>query len=295
MKKHLTKVVVLLLISMLGVTVLGGCSTPAEDGGNGEAKGTVKLGYVNWAEGVAMTHLVENILEDKMGYDVEITMADVAPIFTSMANGNYDAFLDGWLPVTHESYMEKYGEDVVDLGYNFEGARIGLVVPEYVEIDSIDEMNDVADKFGDRIVGIDSGAGVMTTTEAVIDEYGLNYELVPGSGPTMTAALKKAIDSEEWVAVTGWAPHWKFAKWDLKFLEDPKGTYGDVENIHTIARKGLGEDMPEVEQFLKNFKLDGAQLGNLMGVVAESDDAAVATEEWMNENEDLINSWIPAE
>ena len=293
MKKYFVKVVVFVLISVLGLGILGGCS-PTKN--QEETKKTVRLGYVNWAEGVAMTNLAKVILEDKMGYEVEMTMADAAPIFTSIANGNYDAFLDAWLPVTHKSYMEKYGEDLEDLGYNFEGARIGLVVPQYVEIDSIEEMNGVKEQFKNRIIGIDSGAGIMKSTDQAIDDYGLEYDLIPGSDPTMTAALKKAIDNDDWVVVTGWAPHWKFATWELKFLEDPKGTYGDVENIHTIARKGIKEDMPEVAQFLENFKLDDQQLGDLMGAITESDeDEAAVAKEWMNENEDLVNSWIPKE
>lgn len=292
MKKILWKVSALLLVSILSVFTFAGCGQT----GKKEEQATIKLGYVNWAEGVAMTNLAQAILEDKMGYEVETTMADAAPIFTSVAKGNYDAFLDAWLPVTHESYMEKYGDDIVNLGTNYEGARIGLVVPEYVDIDSIGQLNDVKDKFGGRIVGIDSGAGIMMATDKAIPEYGLEYEVVPGSGPTMTAALKKAIDKKEWVVVTGWAPHWKFAKWDLKFLEDPKGIYGEAEHIDTVARKNLEEDLPDVAQFFKNFKMDSQQLGGLMGEIAESEkDPLETAREWMNENEELVNSWLPQE
>ena len=62
----------------------------------------------------------------------------------------------------------------------------------------------------------------------------------------MTAALKRAYDAEEPIIITGWTPHWKFAKFDLKYLEDPKGSYGGEEEIHTIARLGLAEDFPEL-------------------------------------------------
>lgn len=240
-----------------------------------------------------MTNLAAAVLEEKMGYDVELTMADVAPVFTSVASGNTDAFLDVWLPVTHESYIEKYGDDMVDLGISYENALLGLVVPSYVEIDSIEELNDNKELFDGEIIGIDAGAGLMAAAEKSIEEYGLDYKLLMGSGPTMTAALGKAIDANEPIVVTGWAPHWKFARWDLKVLEDPKGIFGEVENIHKYSRKGLEEDMPEVAEFLKKFKLNEAELGDLMGAVEEEGNEPLeAAKKWMNEHEELINSWI---
>jgi glycine betaine/proline transport system substrate-binding protein len=295
------KTMAVVLALLMGLAVLAGCGqgeTQPQGDNNQQAsdapKGAVKLGYVNWAEGIAMTNLAKVILEDKMNYEVEITMADVGPVFTSVAKGNYDAFLDGWLPITHESYMKEYGNSVVDLGYNYEGARIGLVVPEYVDISSIEELNANKDKFAGRIIGIDSGAGIMKATEKAIEEYGLELDLVPGSDPVMAAALQKAIDKNEWVVVTGWAPHWKFARWNLKFLEDPKGIYGEAENIHTIASKDIEHNKPEVAQFLKNFKFDDQQLGDLMGAIAESDkNPEAVAREWMNNNEELVNSWLP--
>lgn len=256
----------------------------------------VKLVYVNWAEGIAMTNLAKVILEDKMGYQVQTQVADVGPVYTSVAQGDNDAFLDGWLPVTHESYMEQYGDQVVDLGTNYDGARIGLVVPSYVTINSIAELNDNADKFDGKIIGIDAGAGIMKASDRAIEAYGLDkMELVASSGPAMTAALKSGIDENKWVVVTGWKPHWKFARWDLKFLEDPEGVYGAVENIHTIARKDIMQDMPDVANFLKAFHMTDQTLGDLMGEIAENDkmEPAEVARTWMNEHPDVVNAWLP--
>lgn len=292
-----------MLVGVMCVGLLAGCGKEPEKASTdttsnqttqaAKAEQTVKIGYVNWAEGIAMSNLAAVILEDKMNYKAELTMTDVAPLFASMSSGGTDVFLDSWLPVTHASYMEKYGDDLEDLGYNFENAKIGLVVPSYVDINSIEDLNNKKSDFAGKIVGIDSGAGIMSSTEEAMKAYGLDYELMPGSGPTMTAALKKAIEAEKPIVVTGWAPHWMFARFDLKFLEDPKGSFGEAEFIHTIARKGFSDDMPEVAEFLKNFKMTDTQLGDLMGAIAEGDsDPSDIARTWMNDNEDLVNSWL---
>ncbi len=288
-----------ILLTVILMATLVGCGNNASDseGNSGTTeKGTVKLVYVNWAEGIAMTNLAKVILEDKMGYEVDLLMADVAPIFTSLSTGDQDAFLDAWLPVTHASYMEEYGDSLDDLGNNFEGAKIGLVVPAYMEINSISELNEVIDDLDGDIIGIDAGAGIMSTTETAIESYGLDINLVTGSGPAMTASLDTAIEDGKSIVVTGWEPHWMFAKYDLKFLEDPNGVYGDSENIHTLTRKGLSEDMPEVAAFLENFFMSSQELGDLMGAIANSDeDAEDVAREWMAANETLVESWIPQE
>jgi glycine betaine/proline transport system substrate-binding protein len=292
MRKLRNKWTITVLAVIVGTAMLGlaGCG-----GQKSAEKKTVKLVYVNWAEGIAMTNLAKVILQDKMGYNVQLTVADVGPVYTSLAQGNEDAFMDAWLPVTHASYMEEYGDRIDDYGYNYEGARIGLVVPDFVTIDSITQMNAHADQFNKEIVGIDAGAGIMKATDKAIRDYQLDFTLLPSSGPAMTAALKKAVGDSSWIVVTGWKPHWMFARWSLKFLDDPMKVYGDVENIHCVARKGLAEDMPRVAQFLKNFKLDDQQLGSLMGMIAESEkeDPAAVAKQWMNEHMQLVDSWIP--
>lgn len=273
---------------------LAGCSPSDGSSGTSEKK-TVKLGYVNWSEGIAMTNLAAAVLEDEMGYKVELTMADVAPVFTSVASGNTDAFMDVWLPTTHEDYMKKYGDKLDDLGVSFENALIGLAVPSYVPVNSIEELNANKDLFGGQIIGIDSGAGLMTATEKAITDYGLDYTLLPGSGPTMTAALQKAINAKQPIVVTAWKPHWMFARWDLKVLEDPKGDFGAAESIHIVSRKGLSDDMPEVVEFLKNFKMSEQELGDLMGAIEDDGGEPLdVAKKWATEHQDLIKGWIPA-
>ncbi|MBF0585943.1 glycine betaine ABC transporter substrate-binding protein [Prosthecochloris sp. N3] len=304
--KHTTRtspiMALLLAVVMLGSAAFTGCSgqqgqqQAAEGTAETAAPKTADLVYVNWAEGVAYTHLAKVALEDKMGYEVKITAADVGPAYTAVAQGNKDAFMETWLPVLHKDYLDKFKDDIVDLGHVYEGTQSGLVVPAYVTIDNISELNDVREKFDGKITGIDAGAGIMQTTENVIESYGLDYELVTSSGPAMTAALKNAVANEEWIVVTGWKPHWMFGRWDLKFLQqDADKELWKTGNIHIMGRKDLETAKPELAHFLKNMSLDDAELADLMLQVEESDkDVEEVAREWMNANPDVVDSWIPS-
>jgi glycine betaine/proline transport system substrate-binding protein len=144
-----------------------------------------------------------------------------------------------------------------------------------------------------HITGIDAGAGVMQTTDKAIEEYGLDIELVPSSSSAMTAALKTAIDNEEWIVVTGWTPHWKFAAFDLKYLEDPKGVFGGEEKIHTIARQGLEADHPEAYQVLDNFNWTPDDMNSVMLDIAQNDMVETeAAQKWIDNNRDKVDAWI---
>lgn len=286
---------ILNMLSKLGVFVLAigllaGCAQEQNEK-------SADLVYVNWAEGIAYTNLAKVVLEDKMGYEVEITSADVGPAYTAIAQGDADAFMETWLPVLHADYYDQFEDDIVDLGVVYDGTQSGLVVPEYVEIDSISQLNSVRDQFNGEITGIDAGAGVMKTTQNVIEEYDLDYELVQSSGPAMTSALQRAYEDEEWIVVTGWKPHWKFGRFDLKFLEqdEDKELWGTGQ-IHIMGRQNLSMDKPELANFLSNMELTDPELADLMVAINESDeDNEVVARQWMQENEDVIMDWIPAD
>ena len=175
------------------------------------------------------------------------------------------------------------------------GARLGWAVPDYVTVNSIAELDAAADRFGGRIIGIDPGAGLMRMSEDAIKAYGLKkMQLVEGSGATMTAALADAIRRKEWIVVTAWSPHWMFGRWQLKYLDDPKGALGGMESIHTVVRKGLDKDMPEVFAFLDRFAYaDTAQLQTLMAWNNEEGaDPLTNARRFMKEHPALVDSWL---
>ncbi|TGB01448.1 glycine betaine ABC transporter substrate-binding protein [Halobacillus salinus] len=155
-----------------------------------------------------------------------------------------------------------------------------------------EETANVGEEIDYTITGIEPGAGITQATENAIEEYdsfkGWNQETA--STAAMLTALGEAIDNEEPVIVAGWSPHYMFAKYDLKYLEDPKEVYGGVEIIKTITRKGLKEDMPEAYEVLDRFHWEPADMEQVM-LDAQEMDFEEAAQKWVNNNEDKVAEW----
>src|SRR5687767_15798899 len=183
----------------------------------------VNIGWTAWSDAEAVTKLAKEILEDRLGYTVELTMADIGIQYQGISGGKLDAMLMSWQPLTHKPYLDKVRKDVVDLGPLYTRAKLGWVVPDYVPADQLGSIEDlkkpeVQQKLSSRIQGIDPGAGLMQASEKTLKEYGLkNYQLVSASDAAMLAGLERAMKRNEWIVVTGWSPHWMFAKYKLRY------------------------------------------------------------------------------
>ncbi len=142
------------------------------------------------------------------------------------------------------------------------------------------------------ITGIEPGAGITEQAHKTIEEYDnlKGWKLQESSTAGMIGALDEAIKNEEPIIITGWAPHWKFSAYDLKYLEDPKQTFGDVENINTIVREGLEEDMPEAYQILDRFYWE---VEDMEAVMFDAQDSSFeeAAKKWVEENSDKVSGW----
>lgn len=151
----------------------------------------------------------------------------------------------------------------------------------------------VGEEVNYEIIGIDPGAGIMASTNKAIEDYELtDWTLVEGSGSAMTAMLERAIQNEQPIIVTGWTPHWMFNKYDLKYLEDPKKSYGEAEEIHTVARKGLQEDLPTAYEFLDRFQWTPEDMGEIMIAIQDGNSAEEAAAEWVEAHPDKVDEWI---
>ena len=273
-----------------GATALAGAalSRPAH-----AAKGRVRLAYVEWSDAIVATTIMAAVLR-QAGYDVVSTPVSGAAMWQAVASGDADAMLAGWLPGTHAAYYAKLKDQVDLIGPNVTGARLGWVVPDYVALGSIADLKQQGALVGNKVIGIDPGAGLMRASEKAIQEYDLSrVQLVEGTDATMVAALKDAISRKQPIVVTGWTPHWMWASFQLKYLADPKGALGGEETVNTVARKGLQRDMPEVHAILSRFKLtlEGEQALMLRNQQPGTDPDKTA-EAWVRENPDLVKSWM---
>lgn len=262
--------------------------------GDAERKETVNLAYVEWDTEIASTTVVAEVLKD-MGYDVKMTPLDNAVMWEAVANGEVDGMVSAWLPATHGAQYEKFKDRLEDLGPNLDGgARLGLVVPKYMDIDSIEELSN---QVGKKIIGIEPGAGVVAAAEETVAAYPnlSDWEVVSSSGGAMTTQLDNAIKNEEPIVITGWSPHWMFSRYDLKYLEDPLETMGGEESIKTMARQGLKEEMPGVYHLLDHFSWELEDIETIMFEIEQGADPVEAARTWISENEETVESWKKAD
>ncbi|UCZ53591.1 glycine betaine ABC transporter substrate-binding protein [Bacillus shivajii] len=289
-------VYIVCLLMIIGTVI--GCTPPADEGGPGtgdgdvEQRGDIDIGLNNWAENIAVSNMWKLLLEEK-GYNVSLTAIEKQPVWAGIARGDLDIAPEVWLPITDEPLFDEYEEDIEMHDIWYEGTVLGLAVPEYMDVDSIEELSERHEELDvDRIVGIDPGSSLMRLTNDVLEEYNLDLDLVESSEPAMMTELQNAYRREEPIVVTLWSPHWAFADYDLKYLEDGRNVYGDPDDIYYMTRLGFSEEHPEIVEWMDNWFMDDDSLGSLMSIINELDDPEEGARQWIEENRELVDQWV---
>lgn len=279
-----------LVVVMLFSTALIGCSSGEED--NAEKPETIVIGVTPWTSTLIPSHIV-NILLGDMGYDVKLQNADAGVVYTGLAQGSINVYMDAWLPDTHKSYMDEYGKDIDDVSVSYYDGDLGWVVPTYVDIDTIEEIKGNEDLFDGKVIGIDTGAGMTTTSIEMIDKYDLDLDYITSSEAAMLAQATKDIANEKPILFLGWHPHSMFAMWDLKILTDAENTF-KTQEIHVLASTDLKERAPEAYEFLSNWSIDVEEIEEMI-LKLESNPRLKAEEvaqEWIDNNQDKVNEML---
>ncbi|MCS4503789.1 glycine betaine ABC transporter substrate-binding protein [Arhodomonas aquaeolei] len=290
-------------VNRLGVLCLSfGMALSMGGAAQAEDNGVVEMGYFDWSDALFTSHVVEYIVTEKMGKEVEMIKADPAAVYQAVGSGDIDFHTDAWLPDTHADYYAKVAENVVSLGPIYTHARLGWAVPSYVpesELSSIEDLKseEVREKLDGKIIGIGPGAGLTRLSKKAMEAYGLKeagYQLVISSGSGMAAATKRAIDNEDWVVATTWSPHWMFGRWDLRYLKDPKGVLGSIERADVLARKGFYREFPDVYEMLDRMTIPIADVQAGMDV-GERKSYEEAARQYVENHPKLVNYWITGE
>jgi glycine betaine/proline transport system substrate-binding protein len=152
----------------------------------------------------------------------------------------------------------------------------------------------ISEEMDYTITGIEPGAGMS----GVIDDMIENEENLQGwthqtsSTGAMLTALDQAIQNEEPIVISAWSPHYMFAKYDIKYLEDPNELFGGEENVLKLGRLGFEEDFPIAAEIVRNFYLE---IDVMEAALLDSQEQGISVPEvvetWVVDNEDIMNAF----
>lgn len=279
---------------LIGMTLLVGIAGCGNTGDEDEGKDVISMGVTPYPQIDAITAILE-VGYQELGYETEHVEGDVGFMYLGVSQGDIDIYPDGWLPILHSNYIERYG-DKLDVGeVLYEQASMGITVPAYMtDINTIEDLKENADLFDNRIVGIEPSAGIMLTATKTIDAYdmGGSIEILESSTPAMLAEVDTAIREEAPIAFLGWRPHIMFSKYDLKILEDSQGIW-EADDVLTVTTPKLKERAPDAYEFSQRFQMT---VDDLEDILAQSDETGVAIEdvavEWFQNNREVLDEML---
>ncbi|MGY4495485.1 glycine betaine ABC transporter substrate-binding protein [Pseudomonas sp. TE3610] len=251
---------------------------------------TITMGTLSWEDLTPITGITKKVLEDS-GYTVKVVeFSEWGIAYAALGKGDIQV-LASQIDYAANDYWVKNKNRLEKLSPVSHGLYQGIAVPKYVPIDSLDQLNDNADKLGGKIIGIEPGSGLMSDATKAVSEYGIKLQLVEGSTAAMTAALKSAVDRKEPIAVTVWEPSWMAQKFDLKFLKDPKNVFPPPQGYYWVGHKGFAAEYPRARELMASVFVPVADITAINGEVKDGKTMEQAIQNWTSSHGELLKRW----
>lgn len=300
---------------------------PAEAAGGAEApsgdKITIKLAENPWTGSMVNVAVAKILLEEKLGYPVEIVTIDENAQWASLASGDLSASLEVW-PSGHAENVAQYIDDlkvVENIGLIGPIGKIGWYTPSYMiekhpELATWEGFKDPAlakeyatAETGDNGQFLGGDPSWVQYDADIIKNLGLPLQVVnAGSEQAILAALDSAYSRQDPILFYFWTPHSIHAKYDLTEVKLPdysdacyaKAAEGGVDcdypadNLFKIAWGGLKDAAPDAYAFLSNMNYTTEdQISMVAPVELEGKTADEAARAWIDANEAKWSTWLP--
>lgn len=262
----------------------------------------VRFADVGWTDITATTAVTTELLKG-LGYQTKTDLLSVPVTYSSMANGDIDVFLGNWMP-TMEGDIAKYREagTVETVRANLEGAKYTLAVPKYVYDAGVKSFADLAkhaDKFKDRIYGIEPGNDGNRLIQSMIDSdaFGLkDFSLVESSEAGMVSQVSRAARRNQWIVYLGWAPHPMNSNVEMEYLDGGDDFFGPNyggANVYTNVRANYLSECSNVGQLLQNLEFSLEMENELMeAILNQNVQPNKAAQQWLNSNPQQVEAWL---
>lgn len=295
---------------------------PAAEAATGD-KITINLAENPWSGSQVNIAVAKILLEEQLGYPVEIVTIDENAQWSALASGDLQASLEVW-PSGHAENVALYIEEqksVENVGQLGPVGVIGWFMPSYMVEKDPDlatwegfKKPETAELFATAETG-DKGqflAGDQSWVQYdadIINNLELPFEVITaGSEEALLAALESAYSREEPVLFYFWTPHSVHAKYELTQVELPpysEECYAGVDSggvacaypsdeLFKIVSAQLQEQAPDAYEFLKNFNYSTEdQIQMIAAVELDGKTPEEAARAWVETNEDTWMAWLP--
>ena len=291
----------------------------------------IVIGMPNWTTVQAKAHILERIIEDNFGLDVEIQTGTNAVVFEAMDRGSMHIHPETWLPNQqnlHDTYVGERGS-VVRTSNSTED-NTGMCVlsrtAEELGVTSITDLSDPAiaaqfdndgDGRGEIFIGAPGWASTIAERVRARDYgYDETMELLEiEDGVAYGNVDSIAVSGGHWVGYCA-ETHYLFRSQDVVMLSEPPhdpdtwhivhptddpdwlaqsraSTGWRPAYLHVAYASALQETHPEVVELLEGMSLTVGQLVEMSYAIGvERQDPDQFAEEWTINNADLVASWL---
>jgi glycine betaine/proline transport system substrate-binding protein len=283
----------------------------------------IKITQNDWLGANVNAAIAKVLLEEKLGYSVELIPAGTSDQFDSLANGDLHVTFELW-PSGHREAWKKYVTDagtIEDAGPLGPIARKGFFFPTYLleqhpELTAWTGYTDPVgpvqlfktQSSGDKGQLLSGDPTWITYDTQLIKN--LKLQLTPvyaGTEDAEVQALETAYASYSPILMFFWVPHWAFNAYDLTKLELP--AYSDAcyataasdgvncdyppEQLTKMVWAGLKSYAPNAYSFVRAFSYSTLVQIRIMGRVKINGlTVEQAAREWIDQNEDVWRSWV---
>ncbi len=305
----------LVVVSTLLVAACGGGAANAP-------KPTIKLAENPWTGASVNVAVAKNLLENKLGYKVEVVKVDEFAQWSALQKGDLSASLEVW-PSGHADDIKNFVDKglVENIGQLGPIGQIGWFTPTYVvdahpDLKTSDGLKDPANaalfktaETGDQGQFLEGDPSWTYYDGDIIKNLGLDFKVgQAGSEDAMFAAVDAAYQRQQPILFYYWTPNWAFGKYKLTKIDLPKYTpdcYANAASggvacdyppdvLFKVADPKLKDSAPDAYTFLKNFNYSNDdQIAMIYDVVANKKTADEAAANWIAANEAKWSAWLP--
>jgi glycine betaine/proline transport system substrate-binding protein len=284
---------------------------------------TINIAVNAWVGSAANANVAKALLEDKLGYTVELTEIDEYAQFPALSTADLDATLEVW-PSGHAKDVKKYIDaqnGVVDGGLNGVNGQIGWWIPTYMldsnpELATWEGFKGNEDLFKTAESGsagqlLDGDPSYVTFDQAIADNLGLNLKVVyAGSEAAELSALDAAYQKQDPILMYFWTPHWAQEKYELTNVELPEVTpaceAAASDNVDDYAcayppdplfkafNDGLEAKAPAAFALLSAFSYTNDDQNGIGLDISNKMDPLGAAQKWIDANPDVWQPWVDA-